>query len=298
MASEAPSSKDRSLRKGVARRRKRRLARQLRDWTRLAMAGCVAYGIYWLWASPVWRWQGQLHIVGNRLVSHSEILDRLHLRTDAPLYRLDPQRIAAQVTGIPAISQVAVHRWLFPARLELQVLERQALVAIVTPQQNLWFDQEGVVFEAPKASMQPRFPIQVWTNLVPGDRLPPEMQDPLFELLSTWPKGQSGRVDLRNLNDVYALIGGWNVRLGKLEDIPLKLGMLEHVQPLAGSYKDKLEYIDLRYPMSPALKLKAGDVIHPKAAAPKPSAVPASATPASAAASPQPSAAPKKSPAP
>ena len=89
------------------------------------MAACLAYGAYWLWASPVWRWNGQLHIVGNRLVSHAEILDRLHLQQGTPLYKLDPQRIAAQVTGIPAISQVAVHRWLFPARLELQVVLRE-----------------------------------------------------------------------------------------------------------------------------------------------------------------------------
>ncbi|HEY9724523.1 MAG TPA: FtsQ-type POTRA domain-containing protein [Oscillatoriaceae cyanobacterium] len=251
----------------------------MRDWARLAMAGCLAYGAYWLWASPVWRWNGQLHIVGNRLVSHAQILDRLHLQQGTPLFKLDPQKIAAQVTGIPAISQVAVHRWLFPARLELQVLERQALVAIVTPHDDLWFDQEGVVFEAPKASMQARFPIQVWTGLKPGDRLPADMQDPLFSLLSTWPHGQGGRIDLRNLNDVYAAIGGWNVRLGKLEDIPLKLGMLAHVQPLAQSYKDRLEYIDLRYPMSPALKLKAGGVIRPKGPAPAASAAPASASP-------------------
>ena len=43
--------------------------RRLRDLAGVVMAGFLAYGTYWLWGSPVWHWQGQMSVSGNRLVS-------------------------------------------------------------------------------------------------------------------------------------------------------------------------------------------------------------------------------------
>lgn len=228
------------------------------------MTGCLAYGIYWLWGSPVWHWHGHLKITGNRLVSKQEILDRLSVPQDTPLYRLNPQWIQGQLTGIPAISRVAVRRWLFPARIEMAVIERQALVPVTGGVGDRWLDQEGVVFSASPKLMKPRYGVQIHTRLAPGEKLPASVQGPLFELIAAWPGKTSGRVDLRNPKDVYANIDGWPVRLGEMSEVPTKFGMFTHLKPLAEKYRDRLEYINVRHPMAPTFKLKTGKEIDVK----------------------------------
>lgn len=226
----------------------------------------MAWTIWWLWSGPFWRWDGQMTVTGNRLVGKQEILAKLYVPQNTPLYMLRPQDLAVQLGAIPAVAQVAVRRWLFPARLEIMILERQALVRVEGPKGeplSRWIDQEGVVFAAPAAHIQARFPIRIWTELQPGDRLPAEVQTHLFELLNAWPKDAEGRLDLRKPRDVYASIAGTPVRLGEVSDIALKFAMFEHVRsaPEAKKYKDRLKYINLRFPASPTFVLKTGDEI-------------------------------------
>lgn len=245
----------------MVKKRKRRALRRLRDLLQLVMAGFLAYGTYWLWGSEVWHWQGQMSVTGNRLVSKQEILNRLSVPTNTMLYRLNPQWVADQLTDIPTISKVAVRRWLFPARLELAILERQPLVGVLAEGESLWMDQEGVVFPASPKLVKAGFPVKVQTTLKSGERLPQEVQAHLFEILATWPKGAGGRVDLRKTNDVIAIVDDWPLRLGEVTDVPTKFGMFEHLKPLAQKYKNRLQYIDLRYPTSPTFKLQSGDTI-------------------------------------
>lgn len=274
--------------------------RRLKGYARFLLACVLAYGLYRFWTSPIWQWNGQMAISGNRLVTRQALLDRINVPPHTPLYALNPQHIAMQLEGIPAIGRVAVRRWLLPARLEVNVLERQALVEVVdehapqpsptpsgspspapsakpspaaspgpmaTPRPDTgtarWIDQEGVVFVAPRRLMTARFPIMVHTNLEPGSHLPPKVQTHLFDLLNAWPREQGGRLDLRNTDDVYASIGGWPVRLGEVDDVQLKFTMLAQLQPLAAKYKDRLKYINLRFPNSPTLVLKTGAEVKP-----------------------------------
>ena len=255
---------DRTTRQGLVKRRRRRVLRRLYGLARLAAAGAMAWTIWWLWTGPFWKWDGQMTVSGNRLVGKQEIFAKLYVPQNTPLYMLNPQAIAAQLGAIPAVAQVAVRRWLFPARLEVMILERQALVRVEGPKGepvSRWIDQEGVIFAAPAAHIQARFPIRVHTELQPGDRLPVEVQTHLFELLAAWPKDAEGRLDLRKPRDVYASIAGTPVRLGEVQEIALKFAILDHVRPEAKKYKDRLKYINLRFPASPTFVLKTGDEI-------------------------------------
>lgn len=296
---------DRSTRQGLIKRRRRRVLRRLYGLARLAAAAAMAWTIWWLWSGPFWRWDGQMTVSGNRLVGKQEILAKLYVPQRTPLYMLRPPELAAQLRAIPAVAQVAVRRWLFPARLEIMILERQALVRVAGPKGepvSRWIDQEGVVFAAPAAHMEARFPIRVHTELQPGDRLPAEVQTHLFELLNAWPKGAEGRLDLRKPRDVFASIAGMPVRLGEVSEIALKFAMFEHVRPEATKYKDRLKYINLRFPASPTFVLKTGDEIKLEKASrakasPKPDASPdPSPRPSARPASPKPKPSSKPSP--
>jgi cell division septal protein FtsQ len=316
-ASQLGVRTDRTIRQGLVKRRRRRMWRRLKGYARFLLACVLAYGLYRFWTSPIWQWNGQMAISGNRLVTRQALLDRINVPPHTPLYALNPQHIAMQLEGIPAIGRVAVRRWLLPARLEVNVLERQALVEVVdehapqptptpstspapspspkpsgspspmaTPKPDTgtarWIDQEGVVFVAPRRLMNARFPIMVHTTLEPGSHLPPKVQAHLFELLNAWPREQGGRLDLRNTDDVYASIGGWPVRLGEVDEVQLKFTMLAQLQPLAAKYKDRLKYINLRFPNSPTLVLKTGAEVKPgneAAATPSPGPSPKASPP-------------------
>lgn len=279
------------MRKGVVKKRKRRSARRLKQLGALGMAIYLAYGLYCLWATPFWRWDGELRVVGNRLVSRQAILAKLDLPENTPLYRIDPQHIARQLAGVPAIARVGVRRWLFPARLELVVLERQALLGVEGPGGPYWMDQEGVVFAAPSGAVKPRFPIRVQSGLKPGGRLAAKDRDGLFALLMAWPKQASGRIDMRKAGDARVMVGGMAVRLGGLSDVPAKFAMLDQLRPLAKPYANRLEYIDLRFVESPSFKLKTGSV-----QAKRPAAAPASSPAPAAAATAKPTASPSAKP--
>jgi hypothetical protein len=282
--------------------------RRLKGYARFLFACAMAYGLFRFWISPIWDWSGQMAVTGNRLVTRQEITDRLKIPHKTALYRLNPQYIATQLEQVPAVSRVAVRRWLFPARLELTIIERQALVEVADDQSpgaddaptpsptpstasaaspvpapspttagpmapapaaavegglRRWIDQEGVVFAAPPRLMSARFGILVHTDLPPGSHLPPTVQNHLFELLNAWPHDQGGRLDLRDPKDVFASIGSWPVRLGEVDDVQLKFTTFQNLQPLATRYKDRLKYINLRFPNSPTLMLKTGAEIKP-----------------------------------
>ncbi|MEB3329416.1 MAG: FtsQ-type POTRA domain-containing protein [Candidatus Sericytochromatia bacterium] len=243
-----------------ARRWQRRKRRLLRVASHLALLGLIGF----LWLGPFWRWEGLLTVTGNRLVSAQEVFSRLYIPQRTPLYMLNPQQVSAQLASIPAVARVSTRRWLFPPRLEVMILERQALVKVEgAPGERVsrWIDQEGVVFSAPSARMEAQFPVRVWCDLQPGQRLPKTLQAEFFEFLAAWPAGQPGRLDLRRPNDLYASVGGWPVRFGEPQEASLKLSLLADLQPLAKAYRERLRYINLRFPKSPTFMLKTGDEV-------------------------------------
>ena len=303
----SPTDARRTLRKGLAARRRHRLRRRLQEtWTLLASI-VLAYAIYWLWSSPAWAWHGSLDVMGNRIVPREEILARLSLPPGMPLFRIDPAVIRRELTTEPAIAHVVVRRWLFPARLEVMVLERQPLAAIAGFGDR-WLDGEGTVFIAPKALVKPACGVRIATALEPGGHLPSKLMGGMITLLESWPKPPAGSirsdassrsldattrsqspqptetkgsaakppssarskapdekasdpglVDVTRLSDVYAEMGGTRIRLGDLTEVPRKLGLVRHLMPLASKYGDRLEYIDVRFPKNPSLKLKSGE---------------------------------------
>ncbi|MEB3284190.1 MAG: FtsQ-type POTRA domain-containing protein [Candidatus Sericytochromatia bacterium] len=253
-----------SIRPALARRRSRRGTRRRRALLRRLVAVFALAAIGFLWLGSFWRWEGLMTVTGNRLVSRQEIFSRLFIPQNRPLYSLNPRTISAQLSALPPIEEVVIQRWLFPPRLDVTIVERDAFVAVVNSSQDMtarWIDRAGVVFQAPVARMTPRFSVQVWTNAQPGERIPPKLQAHLLELLAIWPKGLTGRIDLRNEKDIFLSYSNWPVRLGAPEEATLKVAILQELIPLAEPYRERLKYINLRFPLNPTLVLKSGDEV-------------------------------------
>lgn len=253
-----------SIRPALEKRRRRRGLRRWRSLQRKAVSLAALAAIAFLWLGPFWRWDGLMTVSGNRLVSRQEIFSRLYIPQNRPLYSLNPRTISAQLAALPPVEQVVIQRWLFPPRLDVMIVEREAFVGVMGSSQEImarWIDREGVVFQAPTARMSPRFPVKLWTNLQPGERVPAPLQAHLLELLSAWPHKQPGRIDLRDPRNIILNVGNWPVRLGEPEEAALKLSLLEELIPLAEPYRERLKYINLRFPLNPTFVLKTGDEV-------------------------------------
>ncbi|MEB3198729.1 MAG: FtsQ-type POTRA domain-containing protein [Candidatus Sericytochromatia bacterium] len=224
----------------------------------------LGFAIWWLWFGGFWRWDGLMTVTGNRLVSKQDIFNRLYIPQNTPLFLLNPHSISQQLSRVPAIENVIVQRWLFPPRLEVTIVEREAWVRVEGPPGETlarWADREGVIFAAPVARISARFSTRVWLDMQPGDRIGKSLHQFLLDLLVAWPAKSSGRVDLRREKDVYAAIGGWPVRLGSPDQAALKIALFQELRPLAETYRTRLKYINLRFPKSPTFVLKSGDEV-------------------------------------
>jgi len=262
-----------SVRVAVASRRRKRMWRRLVDLLQFVLALSLAYGIYSFWVADFWAWQGNIQTSGHRLVSRADVLARLFVPPNRALYRLDPEWIQAQLSVIPAIERVEVRRWLFPARISIKIQERRPMLRVQSVRGGgaFFLDHHGVVFGAAAVPLTPRFALKAIMMEGPGERVTEADARSLRALLAAWPAGVSGRLDLRRWNDVYVQIGEWPVRLGRLEAVELKLGLLQYLQPAVKRYRERLKYLDFRYVESPSIVLKSGDRLITEQAKAKPS---------------------------
>lgn len=260
--SGAPSSRARVR----SRRLRRTHRRRARAFKRLAFLGLLAFTC-WFWTAGFWRFDGEVRVSGNRQVSVEQVSAIARAPVGEPLWRVDPGALESRLRTLPAVRDAVVRRWLFPARLEVRLAERRPLMRVAgTP--DTWIDEAGAVFRAdPRTAEAPPTRVQIETALAPGRALPASAMEGILRLLAAWPDAQDGEIegslDARNPEDLRAVFAGWPVRFGAPRDLPAKIALLERLLPLAKPYRDRLEYIDLRFVASPALRLKPGAGLTP-----------------------------------
>ncbi len=200
-----------------------------------------------LWAMPQWTWQGDLRVAGAKRLLAAPLALALAEEKGKPLYRIDPEGVRREVLKNPAIADAKVRRWLFPARLEVTLSEREPLARLNDGQV---VDYEGVVFRTPEGARDMKLGLQA--PLEEG-RLTGAALQALREL-SLYGEGLSGEVDLRRPGDWTGTLNGVAVRFGEGRAIADKLHVFKHLLPLARSGTRAVEYIDLRSPEAPVVK--------------------------------------------
>lgn len=200
-----------------------------------------------LWAMPQWTWHGDLKVIGAKRLMAATLADKLADRKGQPLYRIDPQEIRAQVLSNPAVSDAKVRRWLFPARLEVSIREREPLARLKDGQV---VDFEGVVFKLPEGASGVK--LELSAPLKDG-RLEGEPLEALREL-ALYGGGLAGTVDMSKPGEWTGKLNGVDIRFGEGRAIAEKLHVFRHLLPLAITGSRAVEYVDLRSPESPVVK--------------------------------------------
>lgn len=200
-----------------------------------------------LWAMPQWVWHGDLKIIGAKRLMAAPLAETLADRKGQPLYRIDPEQIRQEVLKNPAIADAKVRRWLFPARLEVTLREREPLARL---KDGRVVDFDGVVFRLPEGGKGVKLELDA---PLAGDRLE---DDPLKALreLSLYGEGLSGSLDMTRPGEWGGKLNGVEVRLGEGRAIAEKLHVFRHLLPLASSESRAVEYVDLRSPEAPVVK--------------------------------------------
>jgi len=202
-----------------------------------------------LWLMPQWNWDGELRVSGTRRLSQDAVAKAVKGSEGKPLFLIDPAAIRERIKRLDGVEDVKVRRWLLPARVEVTVKERSPILRVAGG--SAYLDATGVAFRLPSAEDTRAIPIEA---IVATRSLYATEQAALKVLVSNWPKGAKGTVDLRNPAAWSAVIDGVQVQLGAPEQMAEKLRLYSHLLPLARQSGKAIRYMDLRFPEAPTVR--------------------------------------------
>ncbi len=222
----------------------------------------------WLVASP-----DAITIRGARELDAEKVRQVIDIHLPQPLFRLQPDQIAAQLKSRLPVRTVQISRHLFPAGLTIELMELQPVARAsrltVLPggrSQEVWglVDAEGN-WQSQEAFLR-------FSRQLPNPSLRVEGLQP--NRLGQWPElyrrmlqspVKITAVDLRNPSQVMLQTELGPVRLGPYgEQFPQQLLVLDQMRQLPTQVPAReVSYIDLTNPDSPRVKVK----VQPKAAA-------------------------------
>ena len=203
-----------------------------------------------LWVMPQWSWDGNVQVEGLHYLSSQLILRTAALPTKGRLFQIDPAKIRSRLLQLDAVEDAKVRRWLFPARLDIEIKERTPMVRLLGTTPPTYLDNQGIPFTLPASSSPPtRLSVSIASGtLTPEDRLD------LQTLLLNWPTGSRGTLKICDPASWSATIDGVPVVLGSGDNLGEKLHLYSQLLPLARRAEKAVEYIDLRFPEAPTLR--------------------------------------------
>ena len=217
----------------------------------LAQAFVIGGLLVALWMMPQWTWQGDIRITGLRRVQQTAIASHLLAHRGQPLHAMDIGQMRDELRELDGIQEVEIRRWLFPARLEVVVHERDPRARVTGDLAGYFLDAEGQIFR-----MDPTWitaPLPMGVRLATASWHPREMKA-YRELLERWPAGQVGEVQTTASESWKVHLEGTEVHLGRPGDIPAKWHAYRTVWGLARQEGKQLEYIDVQIPDAPSVR--------------------------------------------
>jgi len=146
-------------------------------WRVVISSGLLASGI-WIVSLPLWNLTNpnQIEVLGTRLLSVSQIKEKISINYPQYIFRLQPQAIAAQLEKKAPVYDVVVKRSLCPLKVIVIVQERQPVARAVLNNQPGFIDTKGMWIAAKSYSNQLKKPqlivlgtnqtvLQVWRKL-------------------------------------------------------------------------------------------------------------------------------------
>jgi cell division protein FtsQ len=229
----------------------RRQLEQRRSLRRRLVTGAMAAGLLVLVVGLVWLLTAssvlaakQVDVTGAQRLEPDQVRQAAAVPLGVPLIRQDLDAIAARTAAVPQVAAVTVRRH-WPSTVEVQVVERQPLLAIAQPDGYALVDATGVAYET-----RPAVPPGVLRTEADPSNSPLLVQ--LGVVAASLPEDLRGRVarltSTSGGDATLVLTSGTRVHWGDADESALK------AQTVAALLKRKPQAIDVSAPHNPAVR--------------------------------------------
>ena len=265
------------------KQKERQLRKKIKKMSRLkaffsfllfvCMVGCI-YGIIML---PGWYLREDaflkpdgktIEIINNKLVPLNIFYNSLReLKVNhVPIFIMSVNPVKNELMKIPAIKEVYVRRYGFPARIQIIVREREPMAVIKTElnkipvafvtTDNIMVTNKNFMHLAESDSTlriivkNPEFR-RDWTVQRVKDI------DKIAKEVEAYSGEKVCYVDMRNPNDVYIKIESTNIRLGVLDSLVFeRIKRIHTILPKLNSVDEKIKFVDFSWDNVNYLKLQ------------------------------------------
>lgn len=263
--------KERQLRK-----RKKRLKR-LKTFLRFILFWLLIGSIYGLFVLPGWylredafsKPNGQtIEIVNNKIIPLNILYNSLREINvkHIPIFMMPVTDIERELKKIPAIKEVFIRRYGFPARIQIIIRERVPMAVIKTELNKIpvAFATTDNVMVTNKnfmhlAESDSTLRIIVKNPEFRKDWTVEKVQyiDKIAKEVETYSGEKVRYVDMRNPNDVYVKIDSTTIRLGVLDSSVFeRIKRIYTILPKLKNVNEKIKFVDLSWDKVNYLKLQ------------------------------------------
>jgi cell division protein FtsQ len=261
------------------RRQQLRRARSLKFiqgcWQLVAVSG-IACSLVWVTTRPGWVISNsdQVIVKGNQFLSAQTIRSLLSVQYPQSILKLQPEEIAEQLETAAPIAQATVNRHLFPPGLTVQVKERYPVALAQIPATN---GTKGAGPENLAVLDQSGW----WTPLTSYTAIEKSLNLPQLKVIGNpeqyqnqWPQlyqalsHSAVKISEIDWQDPANIVLG--TELGKVHigpdtsKVAVQLKILDRMRNLPKHPRyHQIDYIDLKNPESPTLKIKAAYISTP-----------------------------------
>lgn len=206
-----------------------------------------------------------LKIQNNQIVSANQIINELKdiKIPHKPIYLFDTTPIEKALKTLAPVNKVYVRRFWFPARLKIDIEEKQPVLAITPSTKSkpiAVFTDDTTIFGKeflPLPKSKKVFSVITYDDFYKWSNKHVKYIVKLTQLIEENSREKLVYLDIRNPDDVYVQLQNVRLRLGELDRLIFKRTQrIGSVMGEALKIKNNIDYIDLRWSSSISIKLK------------------------------------------
>lgn len=225
----------------------------------MLVSSCVAFVVQ----TPLLAVQ-EVRVKGVRFANKKRVEQSAGLALGRNILFIPSQRICRSISAIPEVSTVRLERH-FPARLQITVVERKPLAAILTNGKAYLIQSDGYVFHVTRESIRDVPVIQVDrpTKVCVGAKCKSYEVIAAIKAVKTAVANelQVAGISIDRMGDMCLnMCGGLRVKLGQPDSLGEKIAVLRSALICKPALAREALYIDVTCPKFPVYRPKSGGV--------------------------------------
>lgn len=221
---------------------------------------------YYLLSLPIWQIK-EVSVVGANMLSADEIKSLAAIPLAKNLFFTSFSQARANLRKISAIKHFHLYR-IPPSTVLIKIEERRPNVVLVTQGRSMLVDQDGYIvnrnqnltFNLPNFADLPVATGLSSSDVINEERISPPIaaviENVIQELANIF-GAKRIHLELGGMQNIELLLDDiLKVKLGRGEDIALKMAVFKQLLPEFNDKWSQVEYIDVRFPANPVIKFR------------------------------------------